>query len=87
MRNQYRNILKKFFYEEVSRTRYDLGISQEKMAERLAMAERTYVDLDHGKTCCSEVTLALFLIYACPNPHKFLEGLRNAFETEIDEVA
>lgn len=87
MRNQYRNVLKKFFYEEVSRTRYDLGISQEKMAEKLALAARTYIDLDHGKTCCSEVTLALFLIYVCPDPQKFLEKLRRAFETEIGEAA
>lgn len=87
MRNQYRNVLKKFFYEEISRTRYDLGISQEKMAERLALASRTYVDLDHGKTCCSEVTLALFLIYVCPDPQKFLEELRYAFEAEISKIA
>jgi len=87
MRNQYRSILKKFFHQEVSQTRYDLGISQEKMAEKLALAVRTYVDLDHGKTCCSEVTLALYLIYVCPNPNKFLEELRYVFETEIGKAA
>ena len=55
-------------------------MTQEEMADRLAMANRTYIYLDHGKTCCSGLTLALFLIYACEDPLMFLEELRYALE-------
>ena len=48
-------------------------------------AKKTYnlpifLHLDHGKTCCSGLTLALFLIYACEDPLMFLEELRYALE-------
>ena len=41
---------------------------------------RARVDLEHGESCCSAVTLALFLMYFCQEPLVFLEGLRYAFE-------
>lgn len=81
MRKQYEKALKEFFHENVFRRRGELEISQEEMAHRLVMACRTYVDLEHGKSGCSALTLALFLIYICTDPVVFLEGLRNAFES------
>ena len=87
MRKHYKEILKAFFYSKVSQARYDLEISQEEMAYRLAMACRNYADLDNGKTCCSAVTLALFLIYICKDPVTFLEELRHAFEADSDKAA
>ena len=87
MRKQYTKALKTVFYENLIRTRADRGITQEEMAYKLAMASRTYVDLDHGKTCCSAVTLALFLIYICADPLGFLEELRDAFEREDSQAA
>lgn len=87
MRKQYSNILKSHFHTELFRTRAMLGITQEEMAHRLMMASRTYVDLDHGKTCCSALTLVLFLIYICADPAVFLGELRNAFENENNRAA
>lgn len=87
MRKQYTKVLKAVFHQNLFRTRVDLGITQEEMAYRLAMASRTYVDLDHGKTCCSAVTLSLFLIYICSDPLGFLEELRDAFERENSQAA
>lgn len=49
MRKQYNNVLKSFFHEKPLHRREDLGITQEEMAHRLSMANRTYVDLDYGK--------------------------------------
>jgi DNA-binding XRE family transcriptional regulator len=72
--------MKTFFHRKLIHRREALGMTQEEMAERLAMANRTYVYLDHGKTCCSGLTLALFLIYACEDPVLFLEELRYALE-------
>ncbi len=45
------------------------------------MAVRSYIDLDHGKTSCSAVTLVLYLIYVCDEPQAFLDELKVAFET------
>lgn len=87
MRKNYTKVLKAFFHEKLFYRREALGISQEEMAHRLAMACRTYVDLDHGKTCCSGLTLALFLIYVCADPLEFLEELRDALEECDNEVA
>ena len=87
MRKHYAQVLKVFFHEKLFHSRVALGITQEEMACRLAMAGRTYVDLDHGKNCCSAVTLALFLIYICTDPVNFLEELRDAFENSDIEAA
>lgn len=87
MRKHYLRVLKAFFHDKLFYTREALGFTQEEMAHRLAMAGRTYVDLDHGKTSCSALTLALFLIYVCADPMSFLEELRNAFETADNKVA
>ena len=57
------------------------------MAGRLSMAWRTYIDLEHGKTGYSAVTLFLFLLYICADPTLFLEQLRHAFEAPSNEAA
>lgn len=87
MRRHYTKVLKSFFHQELFRSRMDLGITQEEMADKLSMSSRTYVDLDHGKTGCSALTLALFLIYICTDPLEFLEELRDAFEREDNKAA
>lgn len=87
MRKHYTNILKAIFCEQLLHRRADLEISQEEMAHRLVMACRTYVDLEHGKTCCSALTLALFLIYLCADPLAFLKELQNAFENSDKRAA
>lgn len=85
MRKQYESILKTVFHEELFRRRCELGFSQEEMAHRLAMASRTYVELDHGKSCCGGLTLSLFLIYICEDPLTFLQELRYAYENSDAE--
>lgn len=82
MRKVYLGILKSFFYSNVGKTRVTLNITQTEMSERLAMDSRSYIELEHGNSCCSALTLALFLIYCCTDPIDFLNGLRAAFEAE-----
>lgn len=36
-------------------------ISQERMAERLRISPRAYIDLEHGKFCGSGLTVIIFL--------------------------
>lgn len=87
MRQHHLRILKKFFHQKLFQARAELGITQEEMASKLIMANRTYVDLDHGKNCCSALTLTLFLIYVYSDPLAFLEELRNAFEKDDSKAA
>ena len=80
MREEYNRILKKLLQEKIIESRNDLCISQEEMAHRLAMASRSYIDLEHGKTGGSALTLALYLIYLCPDSTAFLNELKDAFD-------
>lgn len=87
MRRQYTKVLKTFFHGQLFQRRVDLGFTQEEMAYRLVMSNRTYIELDHGNSCCSALTLALFLIYVCADPIDFLNELQNAFENTEIQVA
>lgn len=83
MRNSYTQILKRVFSDWVLSVRGNLGITQEEMADRLLMSWRSYCDLDNGYSCCSGLTLALFLTRICTDPILFLKELDLAF-SEID---
>ena len=87
MRRIYRNVLKNHFHVHLVQIRTSSGLTQSEMAEKLLMDDRSYIDLDHGKTCCSAVTLALFLVYVCEDVHTFLEELRHAFEDNDSRAA
>lgn len=87
MRKVYHIRLREHFHRALVETRDRNELSQAQMAEKLAMDERSYIDLDHGKTCCSAVTLALFLIYVCEDVGKFLSELRDALEDSQNKAA
>ena len=87
VREYYLDILKKIFHETLLKARAENGLTQAKMAEILAMDERSYVYLEHGKTCCGALTLSLFLIYCCNDAGGFLDELRKAYEKGFDSVA
>ena len=81
MRELYLSILKTYFHEKLIHLRSALGLTQEQMADLLRMNCRNYVYLDHGKNCCSALTLVLFLLYVCDDPVAFLEELRRKFDS------
>lgn len=87
MRKQQREILKTYFHSQLIAAREEKKLTQSQMAELLAMDERSYIDLDHGLTCCSAVTLARFLIFVCDSPVNFLKKLRRSFEDAENQVA
>ena len=81
MRNVLLGILKSYSHKAILQARSQLSLTQAQMADRLSMDTRSYVYLEHGETCCSALTVALFLIYCCPDPVKFLKELRTALQT------
>ena len=87
MRKQYQQILKSCFHSSLVRTRKALACTQSQMAEKLAMDDRSYNDLDKGRSGCSAVTLALFLAYCCADPLGFIGELKHAFEEAYNDAA
>ena len=87
MRKIYHSILKTYFHHTLVRRRMDLQMTQSQMAERLCMDDRSYIDLDHGTSCCTALTLALYLVFLCEDVRDFTEGLRYAFNAGKDSAA
>ena len=87
MRKHYSTILKTFFYRNLIQTRLAQNMTQEQMAEALIMDVRSYINLDHGKSSCSALTLSLYLIYYCSDVDSFLQELKEAFENATNEIA
>lgn len=84
MRKLLKKLFKSYFHKHLTQTRDELAWTQAKMADALAMAERSYIDLDHGKSCCSGATLALYLSYCCDDSQKlkFLQDFKDIYEKE-----
>lgn len=88
MRNTYHQLLKEHFRAHLLRTRAALDLTQAEMAARLEMDERSYCKLEYRQSCCSAVTLALYLLRVCEDVPAFLEQLRRAFTAaENDQAA
>ena len=84
MKNVYRQILKTEVRKAMAASKENLGYTQAKMAETLSIDPRSYAYLASGKTMCGSLTLALFLLYCCPDYVAFLEQLRRDFRQAKD---
>ena len=82
MRKFYEDVLRQVFYRYLIRTRDEMAWTQAEMAKVLEMDERSFVELDHGNSGCSGLTLALFLSYCCEDPLRFLEDFKTDYERE-----
>lgn len=86
MRNRYEKILKKHFRDAVIRFRQDNALTQDQMAQRLGISLRCYCNLESGKSCCSSVTLMMYL-HICEDPGKFVEEMRREIGAEMAEMS
>ena len=82
MRKHIQTVLRGYFGVQINRTRDRLGISQEEMAHQFGLNTRSYIDSEHGKSCCSAATLVFYLLYMCPDSEAFLEQLRHELEKQ-----
>ena len=62
MRRQYKQRMQHFLAAQLMLFRTEQNLTQEKMAEKLAISPRAYIDLEHGKHACSMITCLLFLM-------------------------
>lgn len=86
MRSYYADIFKQYFYHHLIQTRTDMHLTQPQMADLLQITVRNYINLDHGKNSCSGLTLSRYLIYCCPDPAAFLDGLCTAYEKDLSHT-
>ena len=78
-------ILKEAFRELALKTRYERGLTQNKMSRALVMSERSYEDIERGRAGCGALTVVLLLL-EIDNPIFFLNTLRKKLE-EAYEMA
>ena len=87
MRKECEKILKELFYNELIKTRNEQNLTQEDMAQLLMMDVRSYIELDHGCSCCGAVTLCQFLCFCHKNPVEFINNYKISVERQIGNVA
>lgn len=79
MRNEMEAMIKTEFRSLALKTRARFDITQEQMAERLAMGIRSYVDIESGVCMCGTLT-ALLLLMDQPDPSAVLADLKAKFK-------
>ena len=79
MRAEMEAILKETFRDLALKLRYDRKITQYRMAESLVMSERSYEDIECGRSACGALTICLLLM-ECEDANEFLADLRVKFE-------
>ncbi len=87
MRKHIREAYKNYVRVELLKTRNLLKLSQEQMASILKMSGRAYTALESGQSCCSQVTLVLYLTHCCPDVNAFITGLLEAISQAEKEIA
>ena len=83
MRNDMNAILKEEFRCLAIRTRDRMGLTQNKMAEGLAMNEASYSVIETGVYKCGTLT-AILLLMMQEDPREFLNKISNRFK-ELEE--
>ena len=87
MKEEAKKAVKRYTRGELMRTRWELGVSREEMGFRMGMTAWGYKDLERGISCCSLISMLLFVNYCCKDPEAFLKGLKEAAHSDDwDEV-
>lgn len=82
MRDRYELALKDHFRTAIIQYRRDERLTQEQMAQRLGMSLRCYCNLEAGRSCCSAVTLVMFL-HMCEDPGAFIREMGMELDAEM----
>lgn len=89
MMRRYKLLLQGILTDRILVYRTDNHYTQEQMAELLHISPRSYFDIEHGKYCCSAITLIFFLlILSKADVLDFLDDFRlRAERKDKDDVA
>ena len=87
IKKQLKRKLKDYLRIALLQERDILSISQEEMATRLLMSPRAYANLESGRSCCSFITMLLFLTRCCVDRIAFIDGLMRILEvTDFQDI-
>lgn len=75
MRSEMETVLKEKFRVLALKIRYERDLTQNEMSSLLVMSERSYEDLERGRSGCSALT-AILLLMEIDDPITFLNDLR-----------
>ena len=82
-RENMKKALQEIFPVELKQYRIKRGLSQEAMAKLLMVAARSYIDLEHGVTFPSALTLANYMLLLTEKEQEdLLRHLRSGVENE-----
>ena len=82
-REKMKKALQEIIPVELKRYRISKGLTQETMARLLMVAARSYIDLEHGDTFPSALTLANYLLLLSEEEQEdLLRRLRSGVENE-----
>jgi len=82
-RENMKKALQEIFPVELKQYRIKKGLSQEAMAKLLMVAARSYIDLEHGVTFPSALTLANYMLLLTEKEQEdLLRHLRSGVENE-----
>lgn len=68
----YKNVLKDLIRKDLHRRKEELHLTHEEMAELLLMDQRSFIDLDHGKSMAGTMTFLIYLCSVCDDPIRLL---------------
>ena len=84
MRKNIEAVYKDTFRDIALKTRFDLDFTQAKMSEALLMSERSYEEIESGRSACGAVTAMLLLLYV-EHRDEVLDELKTSMEKAYDE--
>ena len=79
--------IKDYLQKKIVNFRVTNNLSQGKMAEKLYMDLRSYVDIENGKSACSMVTFVVFILVISPDSSEILGDLQKIIKEELDDAA
>jgi len=70
----YEEIIRKYLSTKLIETREQQNLTQEQMAEKLHIATRSYIEIEHGKSMCKVCTLFYYL-EQLEEPEKLIQDI------------
>ncbi len=87
MKKRYLDSFKEIYAKNLMQERDNSNLTLQQMASKLHIDPRSYIEIDHGRSTGSALTLAMFLIYCCSDVNSFLETLKDEFDKTGGEAA
>lgn len=84
MRKTARTVIKEHLCKQISETRVKNKWTKKKMAEKLAMDDRSYSDIEKGVYACSMVTLVMYVAFVLDSKEE--NELFSVLRKKIEEV-